>query len=166
MTTTRASQRSHSGCSDRRAVLQPHNPSAIRTLGRTHEGKGPLAETGAGEMGFAGTRVPLRHSRSAAAGRGEWGRGRENICGCPSGTPSPPQRGVKLVDTGCVSSQAQSTFRPGPPLLREAELWLSESVSERVGDRQGGKPEEEEEEGSQARAGRLRWCCNHLADRA
>lgn len=41
--------------------------------------------------------------------------------------------GIKLVDTGCVSSQAKSTFRSGPPLPRKPRFWFSEWVSEREG---------------------------------
>lgn len=128
------------GYSDRRAVPRPHNPSAIRTLGRTHEGERLARRNWGRRDGICrntGASLPFQE-------RGKWGR--ENVSGCPSGTPSPPQWGVKLVDTGCVSSQAKSTFRPGPPLLRKAGLWLPESVSERNGDGQVGKPEEEEEE--------------------
>lgn len=63
--------------------------------------------------------------------RGQWGR--KTVSGCPSGTPRRTQWGTKLVDPGCVSSQAglpPPTFRPEPPLPRKAWLWfLSRWVS-------------------------------------
>lgn len=46
----------------------------------------------------------------------------------------PARGGKELVDTGCASSQAKPTFRPGLPLQRKAWLWFSEWVSERGGD--------------------------------